>query len=326
MPSIRSTAALVVVMLALAGAPAAAQETVSAGSAATSAVKVTHDRAPVWTRNPSMVLVFVPAGTVLRAVSRDDKWYEVIVPERLAGQGGTARGFIYARYVELVPGSPEAPARAARGNDSTWAPVGPGEGIGTVTTTAPVARPAFGLRGFGSVSYMFFRAQQSFEAVLGSSAQPFFGGGAQVVFADRFFVSGGVERFRKTGERVFVSDGEVFKLGIDDTVTITPITVTAGYRFRSTDRFVPYLGGGAGVYQFKEVSEGADASENVDERFTSYHGLAGIEYTAAKWLFAAFEVQYTSVPNSLGVSGVSADFDEKNLGGLSLQLKVLVGR
>jgi opacity protein-like surface antigen len=173
---------------------------------------------------------------------------------------------------------------------------------------------------------MFFAAHDSFDAIFGASSYPLFGGGAQVIFARHFYVSGQYEYFHKTGERVFVSNGEVFPLGIEDRVTIQPITFTAGYRFTSADRFVPYVGGGAGVYRFEETSDFAEGSENVQENYTSYHALAGVEYGAAKWLFAAFEVQYTGVPNSLGAPGVAAEFDEKNLGGLSLQFKLLVGR
>ena len=80
------------------------------------------------------------------------------------------------------------------------------------------------------------------------------------------------------------------------------------------------------MYKFKETSEFADANENSDETFTSYHALAGVEYAAAKSAFAAFEVQYTGVPNALGAPGVSGEFGEENLGGLSLRGKVSFGR
>ena len=83
---------------------------------------------------------------------------------------------------------------------------------------------------------------------------------------------------------------------------------------------------GAGVYRFKEESEFADPGENTSDTFTSYHGLAGVEYMAAKWIFASFEVQYTSVPDALGAPGVSGEFDEKNRGGLALRAKVSIGR
>ena len=229
------------------GGVAAAQETVAAGGTPTSAVRVVKDRATIWTRNPSMVLAVAPVGTVLKAISRDDKWYEVEVPGTLAGRPGGAVGFVLAAHVELVPGAPAPPARAATRSDSQWDPVGAGSGAGTVTSSRPAAPPpAFGIRGFGSLNYMFFNAHDSFEAIFGASSYPFFGGGGEVIFARHFFVSGTVEHFQKTGERVFVSNGEVFKLGLDDKVSITPVSITGGYRLNSADRLVPYVGGGQG--------------------------------------------------------------------------------
>jgi hypothetical protein len=40
----------------------------------------------------------------------------------------------------------------------------------------------------------------------------------------------------------------------------------------------------------------------------------------------AVEIQYTSVPNSIGAGGASAEFGESNLGGLQARVKLLVGR
>ena len=298
-----------------------AQQAVEAGQGSVPAVRVVRDRATIWSRNPSLVLAVVGQGTVLRAVAREAQWIEVVVPEEAGGKGNT--GFIYAGHVERVEGTPEPPRRSARPAESKWEPVGAGSGQ---APKPPMRRPVVGIRGFGSFSYMFFQASDSFEAILGEPAQPFFGGGAEVVLWDRIFVGASIERMQQTGERVIVFENEVFPLGIDDTITITPVTVTAGYRFRSTDRFVPYVGGGIGSYRFEETSEFAEPDENVDERFTSYRALAGVEYTAARWLFASFEVQYTAVPDALGAPGVSADFDESNLGGVSVFVKLAVGR
>ena len=46
----------------------------------------------------------------------------------------------------------------------------------------------------------------------------------------------------------------------------------------------------------------------------------------SKWVLTAFEVQYTTVPDALGMPGVSGEFGETNLGGLTFRVKVLVGR
>ena len=89
---------------------------------------------------------------------------------------------------------------------------------------------------------------------------------------------------------------------------------------------MPYVGGGIGSLKFEETSDFAEADENVSERFTSYHVVGGMEYAATRWLFVGGEVRYTSVPDALGAPGIAAEFDESNLGGVSVAVKVLIGR
>ncbi len=140
------------------------------------------------------------------------------------------------------------------------------------------------------------------------------------------YVDVGVSRFKKTGERAFVFEGDVVRVGIPDRITMTPLVVTAGYRFPASARSVPYLGGGVGSLEFEETSDFADPDENVSERFTSYHAVGGVEYAATRWLFVSGEVRYAAVPDALGAPGIAAEFDESDLGGFSVAVKVLVGR
>jgi opacity protein-like surface antigen len=304
----------VVLTVACSAAAATAQEEqVAAGQAAPSQVRVVQDQTTIWSRSPSLVLAIVKAGTVMQAVAREDRWIVVIVPASAGGKGN--RGFVLAAHVEHVAGTPEIPVRQPDTSTPSEAAARPA-----------VSPPAIGIRGFGVASYALFRAHDSFEAVFGSAWQPFYGGGGQVVIRDRFFVDASFEQFKKTGQRVIVSNGEVFPLGIDDEVTVNPFTVSGGYRFRTNRSMVSYVGGGIGTYRYRETSDFADPSENVDERHTGYHALGGVEYGVARWTFVAFEVRYASVPDALGPPGVSGEFDETNLGGFSLGLRVLVGR
>ena len=89
--------------------------------------------------------------------------------------------------------------------------------------------------------------------------------------------SGGVSYDFDGGHSVYASYGRNFSSPSTDnlyrSVVLDPKpeftnSYEAGYRFRSTDRLVPYVGGGIGSYQFTEESEFADPDENVDERFT----------------------------------------------------------
>lgn len=273
-------------------------------------VRTNRDQTLVWSRNPSRVIATLPEGVELEAISRDSQWIEVVVPEAHTAPGG-AIGYVFEGHVEMVSGPP-VPERAPA---AAYAAPPPRE-TGT---------PRVGFRGYGDLAYQWFRASDSFDAILERTAGPFFGGGGQVHIGP-VFVDVGLQRFEKTGERVFVFDGEVFRLGIPDRITMTPLVVTAGYRFSRGDRVVPYVGGGVGSLRFQETSDFADPDENIDERFTSYHVVAGAEYALSRWFFLAGEVRYAAVPDAIGAPGIAAEFGESDLGGFSIGLKVLVGR
>ena len=276
-----------------------------------SMVKTTRDQVLVWRRNPSAVIATLPEGVVLEAIAREAQWYQVRVPEKFAGAGG-AIGFVYKGHVELVEG-PEPPLHAALPPASE--------------TPRPkaVPPPAFGARGYGMVSIDWFQASDSFKAILDQSSGVFYGGGGQAIFR-HFFVDVSFEHFKKTGERAIVVDGDVFRLGIPDTITMDPVRVVGGYRLSQQGGVTPYVGGGIGSVRFQETSDFADADETTDERFTSYHAVAGVEYAARKWLWVAGEVRYSSVPDAIGAPGIAAEFDETNLGGFGVAVKVLVGK
>ena len=181
-----------------------------------------------------------------------------------------------------------------------------------------------GLLGIAQFGYSQFAARHTFEAVLGQAGGQVFGGGGELRIGSGLFLNASVERFTKTGERVFVVDQQVFRLGIPDTITLTPMTLTTGWRFVN-DHATPYVGAGIGRILYKEASGFAEASENIDTRFASYHMLGGVEFRNG-WVATAFEVQYSRVPNAIGIGGASAAFQESNLGGLVGRIKVLVGR
>ena len=123
----------------------------------------------------------------------------------------------------------------------------------------------------------------------------------------------------------FVNNGAVYRLGIPDEITIVPVSATAGYRFNRRN-YVPYIGGGVGSYSYKESSGFSEAGENVDTRFMSYSIVGGVEFPVESWSAGAIEFRFTSVPNAIGVSGVSAAFGEHNLGGFDVRLKLLFGK
>lgn len=187
----------------------------------------------------------------------------------------------------------------------------------------------WGARGTVDAGIRTFTAADSFEAILGTASGAVFGGGGELVLPQRIFANVRVSRFQKTGQRVFVFEGETFELGIDATIRITPVEVTGGYRFGDLDRrVIPYVGGGLGWHRYQETSEFAEDDENVNETFQGYHVLGGAELRLARWFGVGGEFQWTTVPGALGQdpNGVSAVFEESNLGGMAFRVRFVVGR
>ena len=169
-------------------------------------------------------------------------------------------------------------------------------------------------------------AKQTFDAVIGESLQQFWGGGVQAALRGGLYVEVAASRFEKTGQRAFVSNGQVFPLGIPLTVRITPLEFSAGYRFRAAPRIVPYAGAGVARYAYVETSEFAESGDDVDDSQLGYLVLGGVEVRAHRWIGVSVHVQYTHVTGILGSAGISKEFGEDNLGGTAVRVKVLVGR
>ena len=184
------------------------------------------------------------------------------------------------------------------------------------------------VRGFADLGVTTFSAAESFTAVLGSNRGIVVGGGAEVGYPTGVFGGIRVSRFSQAGERVFVFEGERFPLGVPATVRVMPVVFSAGYRFRRWPRVTPYGGGGIGLHRYTETSDVAADGENVDEWFTGYHVLGGVEFRLSRLVAAAGEADWATVPDALGgdPGGVSAAFDEHDLGGVTIRVKIVLGR
>ena len=133
-------------------------------------------------------------------------------------------------------------------------------------------------------------------------------------------------RFKKTGERAFRFNDETFRLGLPLTVTITPIELSAGYRFGTARRIVPYGGVGVGWYRYQETSDVADDEENLDTRATGFLVHGGVDFRAARWFRVGFDAQFTRVNGVLGEGGFSREVGEDDLGGIAARLRFTIGR
>jgi len=189
----------------------------------------------------------------------------------------------------------------------------------------PSASPgSFGVEAQGG--YFSMSATKSAQAIFdGSTGGGTFGGALRYVIPKGFYIAAGARTFSKSGQRVFVPSpaGPVAKLGFPLDVRITPIFGTVGYRFFEGRAFVPYLGVGAGVTKFREKSNVTGDVREESRGKASYHALFGLEYGAGMFRVGA-EGMFTSVPDSIGVGGVSKVYGEKDLGGFSILGKVVV--
>jgi len=200
-------------------------------------------------------------------------------------------------------------------------------GLAALAAAPRPAEAQFGpldIRAAAEAGITTFSAGRSFDAVTGSPSGPTWGGGVEAVFGGRVGVGLRASRFAVRGERVFPFEGTIFRLGVPATITVTPIELTGTYRV-PLGRLVPYGGGGVGWHRYAETSPVADPGEDVRETAVGYHVLGGAEVRLASWLGVAGEAQWTRVSGAL-TGGLAQAFDESDLGGRAVRVRVIVGR
>ena len=276
-------------------------------------------------------------GAVVVRLERGDR---VQVIERTPGDWWRVRAGDPPRegYVHRLVLSPYSatwaprPPREVPPSTPQPTPAPAGGSAGDRGSTPAAKRPGPGMLVSGGAGLFFPAARDSFDAV-GITGNPVtYGGTVEAVRVFRsLFVRGSVDWTSETGERVFLSDtGERYPLGIPLEIELMPIEFSAGWRFegRSARRspVVPYVGGGAGLLLYRETDQFAEGDDEVDERFASYHALAGVDLCFHRLIGARLEYRFRHVPDSLGDGGVSAVTGDTSLGGSVLFFGIVVGR
>ena len=165
-------------------------------------------------------------------------------------------------------------------------------------------------------------AKDSFDAVTGSSTIMGFGAGLEVQNVWRgLFLRGAISRLSATGERVFVYEGEVFRLGVPLDITMTPMELGGGWRFKpiGSRAIVPYVGGGALFLKHREESPGAISGDDVNETYTGLALFGGLEVPVWQKVSAGAEVGWRSAKVKQP-GGAMAAFGENNLGGITFRV------
>jgi len=173
--------------------------------------------------------------------------------------------------------------------------------------------------------YFEMAAENSASALFDSRGGGTFGGAVRYTFWRGAFVSAGARTFSREGERVFVAapNAAVQKLGFPLKVSLTPVFLTVGYRFRDGKLIVPYAGIGGSVTSYKEESEVAGEAFDDDRSKAGFLGLAGVEVGRGTFRVGA-EAGYTTVPDAVGLAGVSKVYGEDDLGGWHAVGKLIV--
>jgi hypothetical protein len=170
-------------------------------------------------------------------------------------------------------------------------------------------------------------ASRSAKAIFGgSSGGGTYGGFLQFGVGQSFFVSGHVHYFSRTGERVFVADpgAQVFRLGHPLTIRLIPVYAMVGWRFMPNSRWSPYIALGGGSTSYREESNVAGLIETTSKSKAAGHVALGLDYALGA-VGVGVEAMYSTVPNTIGESGVSKVYGEKDVGGATIVAKLSFG-
>jgi opacity protein-like surface antigen len=192
---------------------------------------------------------------------------------------------------------------------------------------APAAAGQFGVSLEGGYFGMT-NANKSAKAIFGGSSGGFTGGGSiRYVFMRSAFVGVGAHYFTRDGQRVFVADptSTPFRLGHPLTIREIPVYGMVGWRFLADSHLVPYVAFGVGATSLSEKSivGGIEDPPSQSQSKFSSHFIAGVEFGRSVVRFGA-EVMYTTVPDSIGLGGVSKIYGEKDVGGFTVVGKIVV--
>jgi hypothetical protein len=200
-------------------------------------------------------------------------------------------------------------------------------GLAFAGGAGPAAAGEFGVSLEGGYFGMT-NASNSAKAIFGGSSGGFTGGGSiRYVLVRSLFLGVGGHYFTRDGQRVFLADASStpFRLGHPLTIREVPVYGMVGWRFTPASRLVPYVALGAGATSLSEKSivGGIEDPPSQSQSKFSGHLIAGVEWGHSVVRFGA-EFMYTTVPDTIGLAGVSKIYGEKDVGGLSVVGKIVV--
>jgi hypothetical protein len=184
----------------------------------------------------------------------------------------------------------------------------------------PTDAPGLRLRPLATLDLNHLFAGKSFSSSVGSSTLAGFGGGLWIGKSRGLFLRATATIVRKTAHRFA---GQLGSSDIPLMIVIDPLDIALGWTFPPASWTLGtrvFAGGGLAVAHYSEGSPGGNAREQFAEWVPGYSAFIGAEFFPNAAVSIAPELLFRSLPNGLGGGGVSAAFDETNLGSVTLRV------
>jgi hypothetical protein len=155
-------------------------------------------------------------------------------------------------------------------------------------------------------------AADSWDAVFGD---PMLQGGLGLEwrFARRFLLLATADYGVASGEQVLLADPPV-PTGVDVELTYLPVHLSAAWIANPSSAWRLALGGGPSL-----VSWDDDSGTGTSATDTGAHALAQLRRTGGRFSWGA-ELRWSTIPDAVGDGGVTAFYDEDDIGGIALTL------
>jgi opacity protein-like surface antigen len=95
---------------------------------------------------------------------------------------------------------------------------------------------------------------------------------------------------------------------------------------RASSGVAAYFGGGVVRMRFRETSDFATDTDDVDQTTSGYTLFAGLELRMLRSVIVGAEAGYRRVPNAIGGGGISQKYNESDLGGAVFRFLIGIRR
>lgn len=170
----------------------------------------------------------------------------------------------------------------------------------------------------------FTEAEQSVDAVFGGDSASLVGAQVEAQLRSGLFLGLSYETGDLDGNRVVLGPGGVpIPVPIEETLDTDFARLTAGWMFRRDYALTPVVGAGVTSLDWSEESRlDGVVVDSVSGSETGYHALGGLRYQWPRFSLGG-EVMFSSISDAVGQAGVTQEFGEDDLGGLSINVVAL---